>query len=134
MFADTKCDENDVRRLDPKNAILSPELHALFLQARERVLLDPDSDPLTKQKARLIALSEDFLFHRSNNELAVARTVLKQIAEETGAIGKSAGAKLPVDPTEDPIGSITRTVVFPETREEVPNEQPEPTETEPAGQ
>lgn len=113
VFPDTKCDENDVRRLDPSNPI-SPELFAVFKRTREAVLLDPESAPFAAQQARLIALSRDAQFYRGNNQLPEARAVMRQIAEELGAIGQGKGAK-PAAPADDAkkLVAITRTVVDP---------------------
>jgi hypothetical protein len=116
VFTDTKCDENDVRRLDPANAPLSFDLHALFLRERERVLADPRSAPFADQKARLVVLSNDVLFFRSNNQLAEAAARLRQIAEETGAIGSKGTGKAAPTAGETPEFrkiEVTRTVVYP---------------------
>lgn len=115
MFPDTACDENDVKRLDQDSgAMLSPDLFTLFTKERERVLLDPSSAPYANQQARLIALSKDVKFHRSNNDLANARAVMRQIAEELGVIGggKTAkgGKEAPGDAAEE-LCEITRTIV-----------------------
>src|SRR5262245_37736347 len=92
VFPDTKCDENDVRRLDRESgAILPPELHTLFVQTREQVLLDPQSAPYANQKARLIALSNDIKYYRGNNQLAESRATMRQIAEELGVVGGKIG-------------------------------------------
>ncbi|MGJ5032343.1 DUF2280 domain-containing protein [Bradyrhizobium sp. HKCCYLS2038] len=116
VYPDTKCDENDVLRLDPSNGV-SPELFMLFKQTREAVLLDPESAPFAAQQARLIALSHDVKFHRARNELANARAVLRQIAEELGAVGggKGAGKAVPSagETPEFKQIEVTRTVVDP---------------------
>lgn len=93
VFTDTKCDENDVRRLDPSNVPLPFDLFAVFTKERERIRNDPDSAPFADQKLRLIALSRDVEAYRSNNQPAEARTVMRQIAEEQGAIGQKGAAK-----------------------------------------
>ena len=81
MFRDTKCDENDVLALDTESgALLSPELHALFVQERERVLLDPKSAPYADKMARLIALSNHAKFYAGNNQFPEMRAVLRHIA------------------------------------------------------
>lgn len=115
VFSDTRCDENDVRRLDPTNGRLSFELFQMFKTVRESVLLDPNSAPFAAQQARLVALSKDAMFYRGNNQLPESRAVMRQIAEELGAVGQgSKGAKAPA-PAEDAkkLVAITRTVVDP---------------------
>lgn len=120
LFPGTKCDENDVKRLDPTaGALLPPDLYALFMDTREAVMLDPKSAPFAEQSARLIALSKQVSFYISNNDLAQARTVMRQIAEEKGAIGAKGKVSL-VDEKDEPIGSISRTIVDPKKAE---NEQ-----------
>jgi hypothetical protein len=112
VFPDTKCDENDVRRLDPSNGAVSFDLFQLFKATRERVLLDPESAPFAAQQARLIALSRDAQFYRGNNQLSEARAVMRQIAEELGAVGQGKAAKAP-GATAEKLVAITRTVVDP---------------------
>ncbi len=87
LFPDTKCDENDVKRNDPKLVLIAPDLTALFFAERERVLLDPTSAPFADQRARIKALNEQAEFYLSNNQFPEARTVLRQIAEEQGIVG-----------------------------------------------
>lgn len=112
VFPDTRCDENDVKRLDrDAGAILSPELHVLFVSTREAALLDPNAAPYAHQQARLIALSNDVKFYRGNNQLADSRAVLRQIAEELGVLGGSK-AKATAAPGDE-IVAITRTIVDP---------------------
>ena len=126
VFPDVKCDENDVRRLDPTaGAVLPPDLYMLFMQTREAAMLDPKSAPFAEQAARLIALSKQASFYISNNQLGEARAVLRQIAEEKGVLGAK-GKVAPVDEKDDPIASIIRTIVDPK---KVENEQSEQAET-----
>ena len=114
LFPDTKCDENDVKRLDPKLALVAPELAALFLATREAVLLDPTSATYANQQARLVALSQDAEFYASNNQLAERRAVLRQIAEEQGIVGGK-GAKQPGPASDakpgEPVVEIVRRVI-----------------------
>lgn len=114
LFPGTRCDENDILALDPRDAVVSPELYDLFLSERERVLLDPKSAPYADRRARLIALSNHAEFYAGNNQLPEARMVLRQIAEEQGVVGggkaKLAGA---VEAVADKITAITRTIVDP---------------------
>jgi hypothetical protein len=117
VFSDTGCNENDILATDPETTLLAPDLHALFLKERERVLLDPKSAPYADRAARLIALSNHARFYASNNQFPEMRTVLRHIAEETGDIvnGKP-GGKASVGKPEDnlpPIVAITRTIVDP---------------------
>lgn len=119
LFPDTKCDENDVRRLDPGMNLIAPDLLALFKTERERVLLDPTAAPYADQRARLIALSNDADFYAGNNQLAERRAVLRQIAEELGVVGgkgaKGAPGAAPGGGKDDDLVAITRTVVDPTT-------------------
>jgi hypothetical protein len=124
VYPGTKCDENDVRRLDPTTAIIAPDLHSLFLTTREAAMLDPKSAPFAEKKARLIALSQHAKFYSGNNQLGEMRAVLRQIAEETGAIGAKGKAAAAADEGEVPITKITRTIVDPKS-EEKPDEQQE---------
>ena len=125
LFPDTACNENDVLANDPTTAIVPPELFAAFKAERERILLDPGSDPFTDQKARLILLSNHVRFHNANNELATARGVLNQIAAELGVIGAGAGkAAKGKDADENTTPEfkkieVTRTVVEPTMEPEV---------------
>jgi hypothetical protein len=93
VFPDTSCNENDILALDPDNAAQSFELHTLFMDTRKRVLADPDSAPFAAQQARLIALSNQAKFYAGNNQFGEQRAVLRQIAEEQGAIGASSKTK-----------------------------------------
>lgn len=121
LFPDTKCDENDVKRLDPTLTLIAPELYALFLAERERVLLDPASAPFADQRARLIALSNDAAFYAGNNQLPERRAVLRQIAEEKGIVGGKGGAKgaAAADKPGEPVTEIRRIFVDPNHPEQV---------------
>lgn len=126
QFPDTKCDENDVRRLDrDSGAMLSPELHALFNSEREGVLLDPTAATFANQMARLILLSNQVKFYSGNNQLAEARAVMRQIAEETGVVGGKPGkVEKPADgDPQAPVIEIVRRIVYPKGQE--PNPEPE---------
>lgn len=124
VFNDTKCGENDVLALDHESgAVLSPELHTLFLAARERVLLDPSSATYANKQARLIALSNHAKFYGGNNQFPEMRSVLRHIAEETGDIvmgsrGSAGKGERPGDLRELPITGITRRVVDPAPQSE----------------
>jgi hypothetical protein len=117
LFPDTKCDENDVKRNDPKLVLIAPDLTALFFAERERVLLDPTSAPFADQRARIKALNEQAEFYLSNNQFPEARTVLRQIAEEQGVVGGKGVAKVAgrgaSDTPEFKSIEVTRTVVDP---------------------
>jgi hypothetical protein len=115
VFSDTKCDENDVRRMDPSNGAISFELFQIFKATRERVLLDPESAPFAAQQARLIALSKDAMFYRGNNQLPESRAVMRQIAEELGAVGQGSKAKSApaAGSDKDDISTIKRIIVNP---------------------
>lgn len=117
VFTDTKCDENDVRRLDPANGALPFELFTLFNATRSTVLTDPDSAEFAAQQARLVALSADVRLYRGNNQLPESRLVMRQIAEELGAIGTKGGKASPASPAGDEIVAITRTIVDPKAAE-----------------
>lgn len=113
-WAGSKFNENDVLTNDPRINLLAPELHALYFVERERILLDPHSDPYTDQKARLIALSRQAERYESNNQPAEARQVYRQIAEELGVVGGGAKGKA-AEPSVPDFKSVTlqRTVVHP---------------------
>ena len=124
LFPDTKCDENDVKRLDPKLALVAPELTALFLATREAVLLDPTAAPFADQKARLVLLSNHVEFYNGNNELAAARSVVRQIAEELGAVGgkgPKVAAASDAKPGESVVEIVRRVI-------DAKVDEPEPTE------
>lgn len=115
-FPDTACTEDDVNACHPRVALLPPGLADEFYTERRR-LLGPDADlaevaPFAEQKARLIALSQQAEWYAGNNQPAEARAVMRQIAEEQGAIGKGAVPKAPADPGQ-PITAIVRTVIDP---------------------
>ena len=109
-----KFNENDVLSNDPRHNLLAPELHTLYSDERERILLDPHSDPYTDQKARLILLSNMVDAFKNNNQPAEARSILRQIAEELGVVGGAAKGK-EKDVALPDMKSITlrRTVVHP---------------------
>lgn len=111
-FKDTACGENDVRATDPRLVPVDPELYALFLSERDRVLLDPSLAPFAEQRARLIVLSRQAERYENNNQPAEARAVFRQIAEELGVIGaKGVGAKVTDKPRE--ITEIVETIIDP---------------------
>jgi hypothetical protein len=115
VFPGASCNENDILAIDPETTLVSPELHALFLQERERVLLDPKSAPFANQAARLIALSNQARAYLANNQPAEARTVFRQIAEEQGVIGGKAGSKAAAARAGEPVdSSITWKIVRPD--------------------
>jgi hypothetical protein len=112
----TKFNENDILANDPRINLLAPEMHTLYSDERERILLDPHSDPYTDQKARLIALSRQAERYESNNQPAEARQVFRQIAEELGVVGGKAGAKAPDKEADTPgfkAVTVQRSVVRP---------------------
>lgn len=110
-----KCNENDILANDPTACVVSPELFMLFRAERERVMMDPHSDPYTDQKARLVVLSQMVDRYKNNNDPANARAVLKQIAEELGVVGGKAGTPAKADDKTVPFKEVTvkRTVVHP---------------------
>lgn len=114
-WSDTRCSNADVDAVDPRFVTLEPDLYALFYAERERVLDDPKSAPYADQKARLIALSQDVAFLRSNGREAEARAVMRQIAEEQGAVGGK-GAK-PIALGGEEIAEIRETIVDPKERD-----------------
>lgn len=124
LFPDTKCDENDVKRLDPKLALVAPELAALFLSERERIKADPMSVPFSEQWARIKVLNEQVEFYISNNQLAEARVVLRQIAEEQGVVGgkgPKVAAASDAKPGESVVEIVRRVI-------DAKVDEPEPTE------
>lgn len=115
VFPGASCNENDILANDPRTAVVSPELHALFLAERDRVLMDPRSATFADQRARLIALSNQAEFYGNNRQPAEQRTVFRQIAEELGVVSGKAGkpgAGMPAAPGEE-VTAITRTIVDP---------------------
>lgn len=116
VFPGASCNENDILANDPRTAVVSPELHAVYTAERERVLLDPKSATYADQRARLIALSNQAEYYGNNRQPAEQRTVFRQIAEELGVVAGK-GGKLPAqgDDGKDklPVTKITRTVVDP---------------------
>lgn len=118
VYPDTACNENDVMALDPAVSVIAPDLYALFLSERERVLLDPDSAPRSKQAVRLILMDKQAKLCEMSNDFAGARSIYRQIAEELGVIGgKGTGKPGPAGGTPDaagePIAEIRRTIVDP---------------------
>lgn len=116
VFPGAKVNENDILACDPRTTVVSPELHAVYMAERERVLLDPRSATFADQRARLIALSNQAEYYGNNRQPAEQRTVFRQIAEELGVVagkgGKPGAAAAPGDvPAE--IVAITRTVIDP---------------------
>lgn len=114
VFSDTACTENDVKRMDhDSGAVLSPDLYLIFITERERVMLDPSSATYANQQARLIALSKDVRTYRANNDLAAARSVMRQIAEELGVIGagKTVKAGASADSAAEELTKIVREIV-----------------------
>lgn len=118
-FPETACNENDVLAVDPETTVVSPELYALFLAERERILLDPRSAPFADQRARLIALSNHAKFYSGNNQFPEMRNVLRQIAEEQGTIGKGKAAvsSVPVSADGPVVTEIVRRIVDPKAVE-----------------
>ena len=116
VFSDTKCDENDILATDPDNAVVSPDLLALFLSERERVLLDPASAPYANKQARLIALSNHAKFYAGNNQFPEMRSVLRHIAEETGDLvvgGRGAAKATDAKDAGRKITEIVETIIDP---------------------
>jgi hypothetical protein len=115
-FKDTACGEDDVLAVDPRIAIVDPDLHTLFRIEREKILDDPNAAPMAEQRARLIVLSRQAERYENNNQPAEARAVLRQIAEETGAVAGKGGAKAAALSSAmgvEEVVAITRTVVDP---------------------
>lgn len=115
VFPGASCNENDILANDPRTAVVSPELHAMFLAERERILIDPRSATFADQRARLIALSNQAEFYGNNRQPAEQRTVFRQIAEELGVVsgkGGKPGAGSPPASGEE-VTAITRTIVDP---------------------
>lgn len=114
-WSDTRCTDADIHALDPRFVVLDPDLYAAFRAERERVLSDPNAAPYAEQKARLIALSHDVAFYRGNNQPAEARAVMRQIAEEVGAVGGKSGAGKQTAPDDagEEIVEIVRTIIDP---------------------
>jgi len=123
QWRDTDCQEADVLAVDPRlNPLVGPDLHALFYKERQRVLADPESDPFTAQKARLIVLSDQVDAYMRRGALTEARAVLRQIAEETGEVskgGKATGGGKDASATpEFKSIKVTHEVVYPPPRDQ----------------
>jgi hypothetical protein len=108
VFPGARCGEDDVRRVD--NMLWPPDLQAVFNAERERIKADPNAAPYTDKFWRLYALNSDVEYHRANNELATARGVMRQIAEEMGEGGPGGGG---APGGGNRVVSITRTIVDP---------------------
>lgn len=121
VFPGASCNENDILACDPRTAVVSPELHTLFLAERERVLLDPRSAPFADQRARLIALSNQAEFYGNNRQPVEQRTVFRHIAEELGGMvsGKGGKAGAASTPTAEVVDEIRITIVDPKPPEPV---------------
>lgn len=99
VFPGAKVNENDILACDPRTTVVSPELHAVYVAERERVLMDPKSATYADQRARLIALSNQAEYYGNNRQPVEQRTVFRQIAEELGVVtgkgGKAGAANVP---------------------------------------
>lgn len=120
MFPGVRCTEHDVIATDPRIAVVSPELLAVFDAERTRIVADPMAAVYRDQNARLIVLSKDVDRHRANNEAAIARTVLRQIAEEVGDIGSGKNKAAPgaAKAAGEPVTEIVRHIVDPKAADE----------------
>lgn len=117
MTAQTLVDA--ITGLDPVNIILGPDESALFHAERARVLDNMElAAPFVQQKVRLLTLSRLARKFLDNNQAGEARAVFRQIAEEQG-IGAGSKGKTPDGPTDLPVVSITRTIVYPTAPAEV---------------
>lgn len=114
VYPDTACNENDVMALDPAVSVIAPDLYALFLSERERVLLDPKSAPFADQKACEILLSRMVDIYKNNNQFAEARSTINQLMamQGVGVKGPTKSAATP-DAAGEPIAEIRRTIVDP---------------------
>lgn len=114
VFPGASCNENDILACDPGTTVISPDLYAMFMAERERVLLDPASAIFADQRARLIALSNQAKFYGNNRQPAEQRTVFRQIAEELGVVsGKGGKPGTPPPAAGEEVIAITRTIVDP---------------------
>ena len=111
-FPGVPCREQDVLATDPRGNVVDPELTTLFYEERKRVLDDPDAAPFADQKARLIVLSRQAERYENNNQLAEARAVFRQIAEELGVVGgKGKPQETKGAVGGQPVTGITRTII-----------------------
>lgn len=112
QFSDTACSDADVLVNDPGVTLLPPELDALFREERARVMTDPSLAPFAEQHARLIVLSRLVEHYLRNNQPAEARSVMRQIAEETGDVAKGSG-KAAGNSISEPVIAIVRKIIDP---------------------
>lgn len=91
QWTDTRCGEQDVKGFDrSQGVLLPPDLHKIWNETRATVMDDPASAPFADARARKIALSDLAEFYIRENRPDEARSVLRQLAEETGAVGLGA--------------------------------------------
>lgn len=116
QFPDTRCGEQDVFATDPRVALVDPDLHALF---KTECLAYLEQNPLfADQRARLHVMSKQVEDALARNDQATARSIFRQIAEETGVVAGKGGAKAAAaQPAGEPVASITRTIVDPKAPE-----------------
>lgn len=114
-WPDTTIGEQDVKNHDRREgALLPPDLHMLWDSTRAARLADPNAAPFADPRERQIALSDWAEFLLTRERFDEARSVLRQLAEETGAVGpggKGAGS----GPVGEPVTAITRIIVDPVT-------------------
>lgn len=115
VFPGAKINENDILACDPRTTVVSPDLHAVYMAERERVLMDPRAATFADQRARLIALSNQAEYYGNNRQPAEQRTVFRQIAEELGVVTGKGGKQPAAGDDKDllPITGIKRIVVDP---------------------
>jgi len=134
VFPDTRCSEQDVIAMDPRLTVVDPELFALFRTRRDEILDDPDSTPLASSKMRVFVLSRLLEKCVANNQPAEARAMLFQIAQETGDIASTKGAKTSAGGAgageAAAVGTITRTIVDPKPVSEDAHEPETESESE----
>lgn len=112
-FPGVACTEVNIAAANPLESVVDPDLHALFYSERELNMADPSRSAFASQAARIFALSTlaERLF--ANNQPHDARSVLRQIAEEQGAVGSKTGQREATTPPGEKVTEITRTIVDP---------------------
>lgn len=84
-FPDIKCTEQDVLKNDPQVVMLEPELARIY---EEELEINRAKPPIyASQWARLKRLSNDIDYYYGNNQRIEAQRLIRQVAEECGAIG-----------------------------------------------
>ena len=105
-----RCTADDVRRLDPREFIVAPELDSLFKKEHAAFLKDASPDaPITDKRIRNIEWQRLYEHFRDRNQLLDAERILTKVALEMS--GDTDGLGKAVAPLQ--IDRITRTIIDP---------------------